>query len=108
LKDISSAIQYNYNTTSYYNISYEPFNKLYVRSALTPTANRKQKIRGVSYNSKFDYWLFVYDDNFRELWRHNFGDGLNPSNYYLSKEKLSIRSYKPSQSYEYFQNITIN
>ena len=108
LKDISVAIRYNFNTTSYYNISYNPLSKHYFRMCLSPTKNEKRKEEGDSYSSKFDYWLFVYDENFNEVWKYNFGDNLNPSNYYLSRGKISIRSNKPSQTHEYFQNISIN
>lgn len=108
LEDLSFTLAYHYNTPSYYYISYEPKNQLYFRMCLTPTKNKKRKEFGQSYFSKYDLHLLVYNNNFEEIWQHNFGDSVNFFNYYLTKNKFSIRSYINSKTYEYFENYSIN
>mgnify|MGYP001229708487 CR=1 FL=1 len=105
--DMNMIMEYHKNVNKFLKVIYDPYKDLYYRFYYLPTINFKQKEHG-SFQSNFDTYLTVYNNNFKEIFKRNFGDSINPFGTFLSNKGLHIKSYKQSDKYEYYKILSFN
>ena len=101
-EDLNIVLEYQKRIDTYWKIIYDPFRKLFYRFHTQPTLNPQQKTHG-SYPSNFDVILIIYDEEFNELKRFNFGDSVNHYGTFISYKGLHLKMFRPSDQYEYFK-----